>query len=39
MHEAFKNGWLLPGPDALLAGPTFAEWLKAVPEEVISNVA
>jgi uncharacterized protein YbjT (DUF2867 family) len=38
MHEAFENGWLLPRPDALLAGPTFAEWLKAVPEEVISNV-
>jgi len=25
------NGGLLPGPDATLAGPTFAEWLEAGP--------
>ena len=23
----FESGALLPGPDARLAGPTFAEWL------------
>jgi uncharacterized protein YbjT (DUF2867 family) len=39
MHEAFEKGWLLPGPDAMLAGPTFAEWLEAVPEEATSNAA
>jgi uncharacterized protein YbjT (DUF2867 family) len=39
MHEAFESGWLLPGPDAVLAGPTFAEWVVAVPEEAISRVA
>ena len=39
MHEAFENGWLLPGPDAMRAGPTFAEWLEAVPEEATSNAA
>jgi uncharacterized protein YbjT (DUF2867 family) len=39
MHEAFEKGWLLPGPDAVLAGPTFAEWLEAVPEEATSNAA
>jgi uncharacterized protein YbjT (DUF2867 family) len=26
--EAYENGGLLPGPDATLAGPTFAEWLE-----------
>ncbi|MFQ6327752.1 SDR family oxidoreductase [Nocardia sp. CWNU-33] len=26
-HELQANGALLPGPDAILAGPTFAEWL------------
>jgi uncharacterized protein YbjT (DUF2867 family) len=36
---AFEDGSLLPGPDAMLAGPTFAEWLEAVPEEVSSNAA
>lgn len=36
---AFEDGSLLPGPDAMLAGPTFAEWLEAVPEEVGSNAA
>ncbi len=25
----FENGGLLPGPDATLAGPTFADWLDA----------
>ena len=35
----FEDGSLLPGPDAMLAGPTFAEWLEAVPEEVASNAA
>ncbi|WP_406235369.1 SDR family oxidoreductase [Nocardia sp. NBC_01009] len=26
-HELQANGALLPGPDAVLAGPTFTEWL------------
>jgi uncharacterized protein YbjT (DUF2867 family) len=26
-HELFETGALLPGPDAILAGPTFEEWL------------
>jgi uncharacterized protein YbjT (DUF2867 family) len=26
-HELNENGALLPGPGAILAGPTFAEWL------------
>jgi uncharacterized protein YbjT (DUF2867 family) len=26
-HELYENGALLPGPDAILAGPTFEEWL------------
>jgi uncharacterized protein YbjT (DUF2867 family) len=26
-HDLYENGALLPGPDAKLAGPTFAEWL------------
>ena len=26
--ELFENGGLLPGPDAVLAGPTFEEWLE-----------
>lgn len=36
---AFEDGSLLPGPDAMLTGPTFAEWLDAVREEVASNAA
>ncbi|MGH3075962.1 MAG: epimerase, partial [Gaiellales bacterium] len=28
-HEVYTSGALLPGPDATLAGPTFAEWLEA----------
>jgi len=36
---ALEDGSLLPGPDAMLAGPTFAEWLEAVREEVASNAA
>jgi uncharacterized protein YbjT (DUF2867 family) len=28
-HELNENGALLPGPDAILAGPTFEEWVKA----------
>ena len=28
-HELNENGALLPGPGAILAGPTFEEWLKA----------
>lgn len=28
-HELNENGALLPGPDAILAGPTSGEWLKA----------
>ena len=27
----YETGALLPGPDATLAGPTFEEWLDAVP--------
>ena len=30
-HELYENGDLLPGPDAVLAGPTFEEWLDATP--------
>src|SRR5262245_42106907 len=26
-HDLYTSGGMLPGPDALLAGPTFAEWL------------
>jgi hypothetical protein len=26
-RDLYKTGALLPGPDATLAGPTFAEWL------------
>ncbi len=26
-RELYENGALLPGPDAILAGPTFEEWL------------
>jgi len=26
-HELNENGGLLPGPGAILAGPTFEEWL------------
>jgi hypothetical protein len=26
-HELNENGCLLPGPGAILAGPTFEEWL------------
>jgi hypothetical protein len=25
--DLYRNGALLPGPDALLAGPAFEEWL------------
>jgi uncharacterized protein YbjT (DUF2867 family) len=28
-RDLFENGALLPGPDAILAGPTFEEWLAA----------
>lgn len=27
-HELYESGGLLPGPDAILAGPTFEEWLE-----------
>jgi uncharacterized protein YbjT (DUF2867 family) len=27
--EVYVGGGLLPGPDAILAGPTFEEWLDA----------
>jgi uncharacterized protein YbjT (DUF2867 family) len=30
-HALYKNGALLPGPAAILAGPTFEEWLDATP--------
>jgi hypothetical protein len=28
-REVYENGGLLPGPDAVLAGPTYEEWLRA----------
>jgi hypothetical protein len=28
-RELYETGGLLPGPDAVFAGPTFAEWLDA----------
>jgi uncharacterized protein YbjT (DUF2867 family) len=28
-HQVFANGSLLPGPDAILAGPTFEAWLES----------
>lgn len=28
-REAYETGGLLPGPDAILAGPTFVQWLDA----------
>jgi len=28
-HDLYEAGGLLPGPDAILAGPTFEEWLDA----------
>src|SRR5262249_6674812 len=30
-HQLNENGALLPGPGAILTGPTFAEWLTAGP--------
>ncbi len=30
--ELYETGALLPGPDAILAGPTFEEWLASAPE-------
>jgi hypothetical protein len=27
-EPVFTSGALLPGPDAILAGPTFEEWLE-----------
>jgi uncharacterized protein YbjT (DUF2867 family) len=32
-HELLEDGGLLPGPDATLAGPTFAEWLRTRTSE------
>jgi uncharacterized protein YbjT (DUF2867 family) len=32
-REVFEGGGLLPGPDAILAGPTFEEWLDASERE------
>jgi len=29
IHELWANGALLPGPDAILAGPTFEAWLES----------
>ncbi|WP_448639400.1 SDR family oxidoreductase [Geodermatophilus sp. URMC 63] len=29
--DSIKNGALLPGPDAIIAGPTFDEWLSGQP--------
>jgi len=31
-HTLYRAGALLPGPDAILAGPTFEEWLDAQRE-------
>jgi hypothetical protein len=28
-RELYENGALLPGPGAILSGPTFEEWLDA----------
>jgi hypothetical protein len=28
-HQVYTSGAQLPGPDAILAGPTFTEWLDA----------
>jgi hypothetical protein len=28
-REVFEGGGLLPGPDAILVGPTFGEWLES----------
>jgi hypothetical protein len=30
-RDVFEKGGLLPGPDAILAGPTFDEWLNSTP--------
>jgi uncharacterized protein YbjT (DUF2867 family) len=30
-HALYESGALLPGPGAILAGPTFEEWLDATP--------
>jgi uncharacterized protein YbjT (DUF2867 family) len=30
-HDLNENGALLPGPGAILTGPTFAEWLDSTP--------
>jgi uncharacterized protein YbjT (DUF2867 family) len=30
-RELYESGALLPGPDAILAGPTFEEWLATAP--------
>ena len=32
-RELYATGALLPGPNARLAGPTFAEWLDAAPDD------
>ena len=29
-HELYESGALLPGPDAILAGPTFEDWLERI---------
>ena len=29
--ERYETGAPAPGPDAILAGPTFEEWLEATP--------
>ena len=29
IYELYETGALLPGPNAALVGPTFAEWLNA----------
>ena len=30
-RDLYENGALLPGPGAILAGPTFEEWLGFTP--------
>jgi uncharacterized protein YbjT (DUF2867 family) len=36
-RELYESGALLPGPEATLAGPTFAEWLDSTSRVVITD--
>lgn len=31
-HDLYETDALLPGPDAVLAGPTFEEWLDSAAD-------